>query len=176
MMLAKKTLPTRHEEIDFASHLKSVSLFTDVAHAPGALEKIAELMKMRRYAPGDTIIREGEKGSEMFLLVEGSASVYKSTAENDEYKVTILNASHHPFFGEGALLESDARSATIKADSECACLVLEREPFLAFGHNYPQLAFPILLRIAKTVMNRFQKANTDLVLLYHALVSEIRGH
>lgn len=155
--------------------LREVSLFGDIKDSPEAMEELARAMELRSFKPEEYIIREGETGSEMFLLVEGQACVQKSTAEGDQYKVAILTAEKHPFFGEGGLLDSDARSATIKAESVCYCLVLKREVFEAFGRRHPEWALPILLRIARAVMARLRKTNNDLTLLYNALVAEIRG-
>jgi CRP-like cAMP-binding protein len=101
--------------------------------------------------------------------------VYKSTLEGEPYKVAILKADSHAFFGEGGLLDSEARSATIRAETRCSCLVLKREAFERFCVGYPQFALPVLLRIARAVMSRLRKSNTDLSLLYNALVAEIRG-
>jgi CRP-like cAMP-binding protein len=158
-----------------AKLLRDVSLFADIKDMPGALDDLARAMEIRTYKPGDDIIHEGQSGSEMYLLVGGQASVHKSTSEGDPYKVAILTGGKHPFFGEGALLDSDARSATIKADSVCHCLVLERAAFEAFGKRRPEWALPVLMRIARAVMARLSKTNHDLSLLYNALVAEIRG-
>ena len=86
-----------------------------------------------------------------------------------------MNGDQHPFFGEGALLDSDARSATIRAEDECHCLVLSREHFDQIGIQHPDWCLPVMRRISRVVMGRFKKANHDLLMLYHALVSEIRG-
>jgi CRP-like cAMP-binding protein len=155
--------------------VRAVSLFCDLKDEREALRKLSESMEEKVYAPGDAMISEGETGCELFLLVSGKASVYKSTAEGDHYKVAVLDSAHHAFFGEGALLDSDARSATIKADTECHCLVLKRAGFDAFGEEHPQWALPVLHRIARAVMARLRKSNGDLMLLYNALVAEIRG-
>jgi len=155
--------------------LKGVSLFVDIRENPEALEEIAASMEERSYKPKSRIVKEGEAGSELFVLIEGEASVVKSTGEGDHYKVAILQGEHNPFFGEGGLLDSEARSATIEADTECRCLVLGFDSFQRFSKASPQWAFPVLQRIAKTVMARLRKSNQDLMLLYHALVEEIRG-
>ena len=170
MFLAKKQLPDLRTQI-----LSEVSLFSDIASTPGALEELSRMMELRTFAPGECILREGESGSEMFLLIEGEASVHKSTTDGDQYKVAILHGEKHSFFGEGALLDSDARSATIKADTFCKCLVLDRKSFEVFGQVHPEWALPISLRIARAVMARLRKTNNDLMLLYKALVAEIRG-
>jgi len=162
-------------ESELLDYLRNVSLFKDIENIPEALLKLADKLKSCDFKPGDSIITEGETGSELYLLMTGQASVYKSTAVGDQYKVAILHASNYVFFGEGGLLDSDSRSATIKADIRCTCLILARSAIDEFGKEHPQWALPILLRIARTVMERLRKTNNDLLLIYNALVSEIRG-
>lgn len=158
-----------------AKYLQEVTLFADLKGQEDALEALASIMEAHVYQPNESIIREGESGSELYLLIEGQASVYKSTPEGDQYKVAILHGSQHACFGEGGLLGADARSATIKADQICHCLILNREIFERFSKKYPHWALPVVLRIAHAMMNRFRKTNNDLMLLYNALVAEIRG-
>jgi len=159
----------------FVRHLEEVTLFLDIKDQPGALTSLSKKMRMQKYLPGESIIKEGETGSELFLLLNGTASVFKSTTEGEQYKVAILDASNHVFFGEGGLLDTDARSATILAETVCLCLILDRVAIDEFGKEHPEWALPILLRIARVVMERLRKTNNDLMLLYNALVSEIRG-
>jgi CRP/FNR family cyclic AMP-dependent transcriptional regulator len=157
------------------SFLSAVSLFHELKNNQEALSRVAETMQERKFSPGEAIITENETGSEMFLLAEGTASVFKSTAEGDPYAVAILQGANHAFFGEGALLDSDSRSATIKATTECRCLVLTKDKFDRFSEAHPEWALPIIKKIARTVMGRLRKSNNDLMLLYNALVNEIRG-
>ncbi len=157
------------------THLKAVSLFADLVTTEGSLEHLARIMTVRTFKPHDSIIKEGEVGTEMFLLVKGEASVFKSTPDGDQYKVAIIKGEGHAFFGEGGLLDSDSRSATIQADSVCYCLVLSRESYESFGRSHPEWALPVTLRVARAVLVRLRKTNNDLTLLYNALVAEIRG-
>lgn len=156
-------------------HLKKATIFQEIKSQVDALEAFANLMEERRFAKGDVIITEGETKSEMYVLVKGDASIYKSTPQGDQYKVAIIHGTQNACFGEGGLLGADARSATIKADTECLCLVIDGPRFESFcGHN-PKWAIPIILRITHSMMNRLRKSNNDLMLLYNALVAEIRG-
>jgi CRP-like cAMP-binding protein len=175
-MLARRHEPPELQAIGSrGDHLRAVELFADVKEQPGAIERIEAEIKTRSYAPGEAIITEGEAGSELFILISGKASVFKSTVEGDQYRVVILKAEQRPFFGEGGLLDNDARSATIRAEDACVCLVLDRAGFERFSREHPQWAMPVLLRIARAVMARLRKSNNDLMLLYNALVAEIRG-
>jgi CRP-like cAMP-binding protein len=161
-----------HEIID---HLKVVPLFADIAADLPALTYLAEKMVAKSFNPGELIIEEGNVGSEMFILVQGIAVVMRSTVEGEPYKIAKLDGSGRPFFGEGALLASDARSATIQAEASCFCLVLTQEVMNQFNVEHPSWALPIVLRISRSVLERLNKTNRDLVLVYNALVMEIRG-
>ena len=159
-----------------AAHLARVRLFEDLRETPEALHAFASAMKQREFKPGSDILHEGDTGSELFILIDGQASVYKSTAEGEPYKVANLDGTLDPFFGEGGLLDAEARSATIRAETRCTCLILDNAALERLAGTHPQWTLPVIVRIAKAVMERLRKANTDLMLVYHALVSEIRGH
>lgn len=168
-------VPTAPAGTDWREYLRQVSIFADLAGNPAALAELYALMELKSFRPGQDIMKEGEAGSELYILVEGEASVYKSTAEGDTYRVAILKAEYHAVLGEGGLLGADARSATIRAESTCRCLMLSRGNFEAFAQKSPQWALPVTLRIARAVMDRLKKVNNDLMLLYNALVAEVRG-
>ncbi|HTL13417.1 MAG TPA: cyclic nucleotide-binding domain-containing protein [Bdellovibrionota bacterium] len=160
---------------DWVEHLRGVPLFADVQADSARLSELTGLLKEKSFKPGETIIQEGEAGAEMYLLTEGKAEVLKSTAEGENYKVAILDAKDRVAFGEGALLDSEARTATIQAATACRCLVLHRADFEKFATAHPEFGLPVYRRIARAVMGRLRKTNEDLSLLYHALVAEIRG-
>jgi len=161
---------------DILKLLREVSLFEEIRKEEKALATLVELMEPCEFQKGDFILREGTVGAEMYILFSGEASVYKSTPDGEGYKVSILSGANRPFLGEGALLESDSRSATIKAETHCECLSLNRKNFNAFCKENPQWALPIVLRIARAILGRVHKMNGDFMLLYKALVAEIRGH
>jgi CRP/FNR family cyclic AMP-dependent transcriptional regulator len=168
-------LPEAHTAASISTHLHGVDLFQDIRDLENALDSLAALMSERRFAAGSEIIREGSSSTEMFILIEGRASVYKSTPTGDTYKVAIFEGKNNIAFGESGLIESDSRTATITADTNCLCLVLDRAAFERFSGNSPHWALPIYRRIAHAVMARLRKTNNDMLLLYNALVTEIRG-
>ena len=158
------------------SKLHDVVLFADIRHDPGAIEALASIMSERKIKAGVDILTEGTNGTEMFILLDGRASVYKSTPQGDHYKVAIFEGNKNIAFGESGLIDADSRSATIRADVECHVIVLERLAFEKYSASYPQWALPIYRRIAQAVMARMKKTNNDMLLLYNALVDEIRGN
>ena len=158
------------------AHLRAVALFEDIKESAEALGALAMIWEERVYAPNRKIIEEGAASDEMFILIAGAASVYKTTPEGDVFKVAILLSENHAFFGEGGLVDAEVRSATIKSDTECHCLVLSRGAFQEFGKLHPEWTLPFFQRITSMVMGRLRKTNGDLLVLYCALLAEIRGH
>jgi CRP-like cAMP-binding protein len=158
------------------AHLRKVSLFDDLASNEPALREFATLLQEHVFQKGAHIITEGTPSSEMFILISGRAEVFKTTPEGDKFKVSILEGKDHAFFGEGGLIHSEVRSASIISECECQCLILKREDFERLGNSHPEWALPFYRRIAAIVLSRLRKTNGDLMVLYKALVAEIRGH
>lgn len=157
------------------SPLIRFSIFEDFKDDLETLNKFESIMKPCEFTPGTVILQEGTAGSDMFLLHRGRVGVFKKTPSGDEFKVADLNDHMNIFFGEGALLDVDTRSATIKALSSCSCFSINRADFEDFSHRHPELALPVFKKIARAVMARFRKTNQDFLLIYNALVAEIRG-
>lgn len=156
--------------------LHDVRLFSDLKMMPQAIAHIATLMTAKSYAPGVAILNEGQEGQEAYFLCSGHVNVYKAVGGTERFPVASLSAKDHPFFGEAALLQADKRSATIVCESACECLVLDKARFDQFCREKPEWALPVVLRIARVVLDRLDKTNADMILLYRALVNEVKGY
>lgn len=157
------------------AYLSTLNLFEDIKHIPEALAHVAGMMRQQTFSVGTEIFKAGDRDDRMFCLMNGEAEVTKVTLDGDRFQVAVLNSSNGAIFGEGALLDADSRSATIKAVTECVCIILDRANFQKFCQERPEWALPVLNRIAWSVMDRLRRLNGDFALLYHALVKNIRG-
>lgn len=73
---------------------------------------------------GEAIIREGDRGDRLYLLVEGEAVVESRGRE-------VVRRGHGDYFGEIALLRDVPGTATVRAVTDVEMLALDREHFLA---------------------------------------------
>ena len=105
--------------------LKTIEVFQ--ALTPTDLTHVAEQMKKRRSAPGDTIIRQGDPGEEFFLVASGRVSVTMRTPGEGERDVAVLGKGQ--FFGEHALITGEPRNATVRALEEVETYVLDQKDF-----------------------------------------------
>ena len=94
--------------------------FLALLDAP-ALHSLAEQAQKRVYLPGELIVREGEPGEELFVVMEGEADVLIKTGEQSTHVATIKKGQ---FFGEMSLLTGAPRSATVQANSQLTVAVV----------------------------------------------------
>ena len=97
----------------------------------------------------------------------------KKTRPGDPYSVAELSADMNIFFGEMALLDQEKRSATVVCKRNCEFYVLNREDFIFLGNRHPSIGLVITRELSKIVCKRLRKANTDIIVLFDALVEEV---
>jgi CRP/FNR family transcriptional regulator, cyclic AMP receptor protein len=97
--------------------IRSVPIFADLDEAE--LADVAGLFKQRTFAPGETVAKEGSGGAAFYLIESGTATVSVAGQERPG-----LGAGD--YFGEIALIDEGARSATITAN----------EPLVTYGLTY----------------------------------------
>lgn len=105
---------------------------------PEVLERLAHGTVSAVYALGETVIREGESGNELFIIERGSVQVQVQRNHGTRTQVAMLHAGH--FFGEAALLREEQRSATVIAATECELLVISAGAFRAAAELDASLA------------------------------------
>jgi small-conductance mechanosensitive channel len=92
-----------------------------------ALRELALRVKTRLYSEGETIIRQGEVGHELFIVQNGEVCVVLDRNGNSEVEIASLGPGK--FFGEMSLMTGEPRRATVRARSECEVLVVGKAEF-----------------------------------------------
>jgi len=161
---------------DIEKKLIEIPFFKKYENNEAIINNIVKLCDIRNFKKGSTIINEGEQGDELFIILEGEIDIIKKTMQNEKYVVTSLNAKNGSVYvGELALIDNDKRSATVEAKTDCECLVLNRENFIKFGDQYPEIGLNITRAIATQLSQKLRKTGADVITLFSALVEEIAG-
>jgi CRP-like cAMP-binding protein len=100
------------------------------------------------YRAGEPIVRQGEKGSQMYVLQRGRVEVIRES-EGREDRLGLLGPG--AVFGEMAIFEREVRSATIRAVEDARVLTIDRRTFLRRVQEDPSLAFHILRSLSHRV-------------------------
>ena len=105
------------------------------------LQAIAGIADELSWPEGTAIARQGEKGREFFVIVDGSAEV-----RVDGQKVATLGVGD--YFGEMALLTDEPRTATVTATSRVRGLVIVDRAFARLLRDDPGIQTKILATVA----------------------------
>jgi CRP/FNR family cyclic AMP-dependent transcriptional regulator len=105
------------------------------------LERIAALTHPIRVPAGHVVMREGDEGTEFYVVVDGT---YRVTVEGEP----VADVTAGSFFGEMALLDGGTRSATVITDGEVLCLAISRQRFTKVLRSEPSIAIGMLAELA----------------------------
>jgi len=106
------------------------------------LEALAANASCQSFAPGETVVSQGESGDSLFLVVNGSLDVFQATDLNlsaslPGHQVASLHRSD--IFGEMALCTGEDRSASVICNKECVLIEIERQHLLPLLEEHPEI-------------------------------------
>jgi CRP-like cAMP-binding protein len=101
------------------------------------------------YGPGDVIVREGEPGDGLYLVLSGSAQVLRGGPGDGSRSVGTLG----PFrsFGEVSILVEQPRAATVVASTPLRCVKLTRGQLAQLEEREPKLAVRLYRLVAESL-------------------------
>ncbi len=105
-----------------------------------ALESLAEDLRTVRFAAGERVFEEGDAGDAFYLVARGRLEAYHE-GEPDEVLSVMEDGD---YFGEIALVERGARTASVRAVTDCLCLVLTRAKFERLLADNPSLSREVM--------------------------------
>lgn len=112
----------------------AIPLFANLS--PEEFAKVIEGTTPRSYPPGTFIVREGEKGNSIYIIVKGRAKAVTKVG-GQEVVLGVLNESD--FFGEVAFLTGRPRTADVVTVLETDLLELPGESVSALLAQYPNI-------------------------------------
>ncbi len=114
----------------------------------------------KEYTGGEVIIRQGEVGDCMYVILAGEAEVIMEN-EGREIRLAVIKAGE--FFGEMAIFEKEVRMATVRAlgDGRTRILTVDKKNFLRRIHEDPSLAY----RVVETMSHRIRELSKEIARL-----------
>ena len=94
-----------------------------------------------RYAAGDVIFAEGDKGDAMFVVRTGEVTIERGGR-------VMETLSGGGVFGEMALIDGSPRSATARAKTDCEVAPINEKTFLFLVHETPFFAIAVMRTLA----------------------------
>ena len=122
------------------------------------IEVVKGRLSRRLYAKEEIVFREGDPGQQLFVIAKGEASV-RIRPPGATRDIRLITFAPGTVFGEVALLDTEVRSASVQADEELVCYVLEQEVFQQLAGSHPGIAVTLLRNLGRELSNRLRRAN-----------------
>lgn len=134
--------------------LKEIDMFSDLSAAE--LAAISTVTKELDYPENRTVIKQGDMGETVFLIIDGQVEVIKEQENGRELVLDKIGAGDA--FGEMALLEDEPRSATIRTIEPSRFLILHKQEFNETVMEYPRIA----LKICRVLSSRIRHLHVEI--------------
>jgi predicted RND superfamily exporter protein len=118
--------------------------------------KIVTLMgELKTFPRGKPIIREGEIGDEMYVLIKGTANVFINSSTQRRMVRTLRRGD---VFGEMGLIRHNERTADVVANEDVEVIAVNERFLDRMQRRYPRIGAKIFLNIAKILSDRLQES------------------
>ncbi len=125
---------------DVAAMLGKAPIFSALSERQ--LRSLAKTAKVVAYPANTKIVKQGEPGIGLYLLLDGEAEVRRGDR-------TLAKLGAGQFFGEMTLLDEQPRSADVVAVRPSECAVLSRWEFWGFAKGEPEVLQGVLREMAR---------------------------
>ena len=129
--------------------------------SPEEVRLFAHFMHVYRGEPGMEIIREGDGGDFMLMLVEGRVEVHKRDRWNTPQLLAVVESGRT--LGEMSMIDGEARFATCIAVEPTLIAVLDRESLARIIVEQPILGAKILMELVLMLSQRLRATSGRLL-------------
>jgi len=146
------TAITLEEIINF---LLEAPMFGDLD--PTELSEVVHIMQIQRMREGQIVFRQGDAGDGWYVIYEGEVEVVKET---DIGSRTVADLTSPACFGEMAVLDGSARSATVRTRTAATAFRFPRREFQSLIDNNNLAAFKLVYQMALVLASRQRNTTT----------------
>ncbi len=126
-----------------------------------AQARIVVLMgELRRFPAGAVIVRRGELGREMYVMIDGAAEVWVGAGRE---RKRIAELRRGEVFGEMAFVRRDERSADVVASQPVEVLAVDEHFLDRIQSRYPRIAAKVFLNLTRILSDRLQRLTDQLI-------------
>ena len=123
-----------------ATWLARVPLFAGISD--DSMQRVAEVAGEQDFAAGSFIVRQGQVGTGLYVILAGRARVVRGSDE-----LAVLGEGD--FFGELAVIDQQPRMASVQAETDATCLALASWDMLTLLERDPALSLNLIRALAE---------------------------
>ena len=121
-------------------------------------KQIAEVVELKRFSKGDTIMQEGKNGGELFLIRSGSVAILRNINGQQQRLGTVGEGN---LLGEITFLTGDPATATAEALEDVTLYRLSQSGFCQLMQNSQKLIFALFTYMLRSTGRVVRKLNEE---------------
>ena len=125
---------------ELARRLKKVSILGALSESQ--LKTLAKWTEVVSFDAGETVVKHGDRGDGLFLILEGSAEVRRGNR-------SLARLGAGQFFGEMSLFDNQPRSADVVTLEASKLAVLQKWEFWGFAAGQPGVVLSVLEEMSR---------------------------
>lgn len=142
-------------------HLKNSPIFANLDAF--MFQIVKERLHFKELAQNEILFHEGEYGDYLAFVLIGGLDILKKTSNSPENFIQIGHISSGDSIGEMALIDTLSRSATVRASSLTALVLLSKTDFENILRDYPKVGIEILRGISTLLSLKLRRASENLI-------------
>ena len=135
--------------------LSRVPLFQDLSRREFA--RIREVLHRRSYSAEEAIVREGEMGTGMHVILSGEVAILHEGADGSA--VELATFGEGDFFGDQVLLDQSPRTASAIARQPTRTVGFFRPDLLQLIDSHPRIGLKIVMQLSQMASVRLRQTN-----------------
>jgi hypothetical protein len=142
---------------------KTIPLFAGLR--PSQARVVALMGEVRQYEPGDYVVRQGDVGEEMYVIIQGDVEVW---ASGNGTRRHIRNLTRGDVVGEMGLVRHIQRSADVVAATPVEVLAVDEKFLTRIERRYPRIAARVFLNLTRILSDRLESTTGAFVAVQRA--------
>ncbi len=135
------------EELGMWEYLRRVDIFQPLSDEE--VKEVAGFCESQIFLEDQALIREGEAGSSLFVIISGVVAVLKQDDKDQDQEIELARLGVGNFVGEMSLLTGEPRSATVKAVTPVTAIEVTKEGLQPLLEAKPDLSNKLAVIMAK---------------------------
>ena len=135
--------------------LTKVPIFKDLNRRE--FNRIESILHRRTYAADECIVREGDMGVGMYVILSGEVDIVHVSDSGEEVRLATFGPGD--FFGDQVLVDESARTASVIVRQPCRAVGFFRPDLLELIERSPRLGLKIVMRLSQMISVRLRQTN-----------------
>ena len=135
--------------------LSKVPVFQDLSRRE--FERVREVLHPRTYSAEETIVRAGDPGVGMYIILSGEVAVLQEEA--DGAAVEVATFGEGDFFGDQVLLDESPRPASAVARQSTRVVGFYRPELIQLIESQPRIGVKVVMQLSRMAAVRLRQTN-----------------